>query len=247
MNAMRCATLVATLGAASVFCGCSQITLLRVAELQAVRAHIDTLAVRLDSTQQVLVREQRQQAELMRMVRADMQVRFSELAQRSSAIEGSLSESQARLTDIDRKTAEIRQRWDDKARQDSVKGSMVRAEEENLFQIAYTDFMAGRFDLSMGGFKDFVARFPESSLLERAVFGVAECHYAMKRHDAAETAFVAYLKSYPNGEKVCAALYKLGLSYDKLGKAKHQKAVWDKLQTQCPQSEEARAAASRSQ
>ena len=68
--------------------GCSQITILRVQELRAVQSRVDTLAYRLAAAQEQLYREQKQQAELMRVVRADMQVRFGELAQRMSEIVG---------------------------------------------------------------------------------------------------------------------------------------------------------------
>ncbi len=229
----------------AMFSGCSQITLLRVEELRAVQRRVDTLAVVLNATQQQLLKEQKQQTELLRVVRADMQVRFGELAQRMSAVEGNLDESQARLSNIDRKTAEIQQRWDAQARADSVRESMARAEEENLFKIAYSDFASGRFELALAGFRDFTARFPSSTLAPQAAYWSAECRYALKEHDSAQVAFAAYLKAYPEGDKVCAALYKMGLAYEKLGKDKHRTAVWDKLLTQCPQSEEARAAKSR--
>jgi len=239
--------MVGVCGAAAclLLAGCAQITVLRVQELKAVQTRVDTLAVRLAAAQQQLYREQKQQAELLRVVRADMQVRFGELAQRVSAIEGGLNENQERLSDINRATSAIRERWDEKARADSVRVSMARAEEENLYQIAVSDFTSGRFDLARAGFRDFLTRYPQSPLVEQATHAVAECQYAQKSYDSAEVAFSAYLKAYPNGQKVCAALYKLGLVYEKLAKAKHQKLVWEKLAAQCPQSDEARAAASR--
>lgn len=225
--------------------GCTQITLLRVEELRQVQAHVDTLSMRLQASQARLAKGQKNQAELLRVIRADMQVRFSELSQRVSAIEGGVHESQARLTDIDRKTAEIRERWDEKARADSITQAMQRAEEENLYQIAYSDFVSGRHDLARAGFQDLLGRYPETSFADKASYWLAECSYAQKQLDSAKAGYTGYLKAYPEGKKVCAALYKLGLVYERAGKQKHRDALWDKLQAQCPDSEEARAAAGR--
>jgi len=235
----------ASIALCAVFQGCSSIAVLRTAELRELQARVDTLGTRLFFANQQLYKEQKQQGELLRVVRADMQVRFGELSQRLSGVEGNVNESQARLSNIDRKTAEIQQRWDAQARADSVKESMVRAEEENLFKIAYSDFTSGRFDLALAGFRDFVARYPSSAQTPKAEYWQAECRYALKEYDSAQVAFAAYLKGQPEGEMVCATLYKLGLAYEKLGKEKHRTAVWEKLLSQCPQSEEARSAQSR--
>ncbi|MBD3239388.1 MAG: outer membrane protein assembly factor BamD [Chitinivibrionales bacterium] len=226
--------------AALLFPGCSHITMLRVEELKEVQAHVDTLAMRLDQTQRQLLKEQKRQSELLRVVRADMQVRFGEISQRVSAVEGGVYESQERLTDIDRKTAEIRERWDEKARADSMIQAMEKAEEENLYQIANSDFTSGRFGLAMAGFRDFLVRYPESEWADPATYWVAECHYAQKNLDSAKTAYTEYLKQFPEGQKVCGALYKLGLVFDRTERAKHRDTVWDKLLSQCPESEEAR-------
>jgi TolA-binding protein len=220
--------------------GCANITVLRVAELKAVEEHVDTLKAQVMEAQE---KATKQQTELLRVIRADMQVRFGELSQRIAAIEGGVNESQARLQDIDKKTGDLRLRLDEKARADSLKQALQKAEEENLFQIAYGDFSAGRYDLALGGFKDLIVRFPSSSQAEAAGYWSAECAYAQKDYDNAEVGYTAYLKNYQNGSKVCATLYKLGLVYDKKQKKQHQKLVWDKLQAQCPKSDEAQAAA----
>ena len=148
---------------------------------------------------------------------------------------------------VDRKTGEIQQRWDAQARADSVKESMKRAEEENLFTIAYSDFTSGRFDLALAGFTDFIARYPASDRAPQAEYWAAECHYALKDYDTAQAAYAAYLKAHPDGDRLCAVLYKMGLIFERQGRQQHRTAVWKKLLSQCPQSEEARAAQSRMQ
>jgi TolA-binding protein len=223
----------------SLLPGCSNITLLRVQELKAVEAHVDTLSVQL---QAAVAENQKAQNDILRAMRADLQVRFTEIEKRLSALEGSISESQDRLSKIDEKTQELKQRMVDKAKADSTAANVVTNEAENLFQIAYGDYAAGRYDLALNGFQDLAGRFTDQPRGEEAAYWIAECYYARKDGANAEKAYFNYIKSFPSGKKVCAALYKLGLVYEKIEQPKKKKMVWEKLKTQCPESEEAKAA-----
>jgi TolA-binding protein len=226
-----------------LFCqSCSSITMLRIEELKQVEAHVDSLGTKL--TRKIDSLEQRQN-DVLRAMRADQQVRFGELEKRLSTLEAVLTESQDRLSKIDEKTQELKQRMVDKAKADSTAASVANAEVENLFQIAYGDFSAGRYDLAMNGFKDLASRFGDQPRGEESAFWIAECAYAQKDLANAEKGYINFIKSYPNGKKVCGSLYKLGLIYEKQGTPKKMKMVWEKLKAQCPDSEEAKAAASR--
>ena len=119
--------------------GCTSITLLRVEELKQVQRHVDSLKVELIQLQEKMIQEQKNQNEILRLIRADQQVRFSEFYSRLSALEGILTESQDRLSQIDKKTLEIKKRWEEKALEDSLTRSSKSAEIENLFGIAQSD------------------------------------------------------------------------------------------------------------
>lgn len=225
--------------------GCSSITMVRTEELRAVQNHMDSLVVKLTEEQNKMNKTQKEHQELMRMIRADLQVRFDQLQMQMSALESSVSESQTRLSNIDKKTQEIRNRWDEKARADSLNQTSATAELEKLFQIAYGDFTAGRFDLAMAGFSDIVTRFQDNSQAVQAHYWIAECYYAKKDFENAQIGYMDHIKNYPSSDKTCASLYKLGLVYEKLNKAKSKTMVWQKLLEQCPESEEAAAAKNR--
>jgi tol-pal system protein YbgF len=225
--------------------GCSSITMLRTEELRAVQNHVDSLVVKLSEEQTKMVKTQKEHQELMRMIRADLQVRFDQVQMQMSALESSVSESQTRLSNIDKKTQEIRNRWDEQARADSLNQNNAAAEIEKLFQIAYGDFTAGRFDLAMAGFNDIVTRFKDNPQGIQAHYWIAECHYAKKDFENAQSGYMEHIKNYPASDKACASLYKLGLVYEKLNKAKSKTMVWQKLLEQCPESEEAAAAKNR--
>ena len=225
--------------------GCSSITLLRTKELKQVEYHVDSLKTELSSVQRALLKEQQNQSELLRLIRADQQVRFDEIGQRISSLEGGLSESKYKLSQIDKKTQEIQERWEAKAQADSSARTKKTMEIDKLFQIAYGDFTAGRFDLASNGFADFIKQFPDAPLADDATYWYAECWHGKKETDKAELGYADYLRKYREGKKVCQALYKLGLVYEAKKQLEKRKMVWQKLIAACPDAEEAKAAKSR--
>jgi TolA-binding protein len=228
-----------------LFSSCSSITLLRTRELKQVEAHVDSLKADLAARDELLQTEQKSQNELLRLIRADMQVRFEELGQKVSSLEGSLSESKYKLSLIDKKTQEIQEQWKAKAVADSAAGSQKNTQVEKLYQIAYGDYTAGRWDLAANGFLDLINQFPESPLADEATYWYAECYLGKKDFDKAEQLFTEYLRNFRNGKKVCASLYKLGLVFENRKLPEKRKLVWQKLLSTCPDSPEATAAKER--
>jgi tol-pal system protein YbgF len=227
------------------FSGCSSITLLRIKELQKVETHIDSLKSDLASQQAILHQEQKNQDELLRLVRADMQVRFEELSQKFSSLEGSLSESKFKLSQIEKKTQDIQEQWKAKAIADSVASTQKNTQVDKMFQIAYGDFMAGRYDLAANGFNDIMNQFPEAPPTDEATYWYAECFYGKKEYEKAEQLYVDYLRKYREGKKVCASLLKMGLLFENKKLMEKRKLVWQKLITGCPDSPEAATAKER--
>ncbi len=225
--------------------GCAHLTVLRTEELRRVQAHVDSLNTQISGMQKEMLEEQKQQSEMIRLMRADQQVRFGEIERTIAALSGNISESQQRLNKIDEKTQAIKQRWEEKALADSLTKAQREAEIENLFEIAYGDFMAGRYDVALNGFRDLIEQFPESKRASEAAYWTAETYYVQKLHTEAEKSYMQYIKNYSDGNKLCAALFKLGLVYEAQQKDQSRKMVWDNLISKCPDSEEALAAQER--
>jgi TolA-binding protein len=225
--------------------GCSNITMLRIAELKQVEARVDSLRSEMTFLQKQLLEQQRQQGEIVRAIRADQSTRFSELERTISTLVGGITESQDRLSRIDEKTQAIKTRWEEKARADSTSVANKNSEAENLFAVAQQDFAAGRTDAARTTFSDITVKYPESPQAEQATYWIAECYYVQKAWEPAEAAFKNYFKAYGAGSKVCTALYKLGLIYENTKKTKSQDMVWEKLIGQCPDSEEAQSVKAR--
>ena len=218
--------------------GCSNMTMLRTKELRAVQTSVDSLRTEMVTLQKAMYEEQKTQSEVIRLIRADQQMKFEQLDRKVSQISSNLNENQFRLSRIDEQTAEFQKKLEAKLASDSAAGNARNAEIEKLFQIAMGDFHAGRYEIAINGFKDLFMQFPESSLASEAEYWLAECHYAKRAWSAAEQDYLAYVKKYPQGAKLCVALYKLGLTYDKQGKSKSKTMVWKKALEQCPDSPE---------
>jgi TolA-binding protein len=236
-NMKKIALLMVILFAVGIFHGCSSITVLRTQELRDVR---DSLKTEMEALQKKTADEQSTQSEMLRLIRADLQVRFSEIEKKISDLDNRLSENQYRLTKIDEKTGQFQKKLEEKLNADSVQLEAKKLEVEKLFLIASGDFSAGRFDIALNGFKDLMARFSDFPKGQEAEYWVAECWYVGKNYSEAEKDYLQYIKDSPQGAKLCTALYKLGLCYEKLDKNKSKALVWKKLEEQCPDSDEAK-------
>jgi len=217
--------------------GCSYVTVLRTRELAAVQ---DTLKIQIAALDKKISNQQQEQNELLRLIRADQAVRFSELERKYAQLSNNLSENQYRLSKIYENTSDVQKQLEEKLATDSATAQTRGLEIEKLFQIASEDFNAGRFDIACGGFEDIFSRFPDTPQGQESQFWIGECFYAEKNYEDAESAFLLYVHNYPSGGKACTALYKLGLCYEKLHKKNSQELVWKKLLETCPDSDEAK-------
>jgi TolA-binding protein len=224
------------------FSGCSSITLLRIKELQQVEAHVDSLKVDVAARQAALHQDQKNQEELLRLIRADMQVRFEELSQKFSSLEGSLSESKFKLSQIEKKTQDFQEQWKAKAVADSTASMQKNTQVDKMLQIAYGDFTAGRYDLAANGFLDLINQFPDAPQTDDATYWYAECFFCKKDFTKAEQLYVDYLRKYREGKKVCPSLFKMGLLFEAKKLMEKRKLVWQKLINGCPESPEAATA-----
>jgi tol-pal system protein YbgF len=219
--------------------GCSHITMLRTEELRRIQHHVDSLNTELNTAQQDILKHEKTNQKLLRQIRADQQIKFKEMNQRITALQKEVYESQQRLTSIDEKTRDIKKSWQEKAREDSLARAMEKGKQDQLYQLAYEDFMAGRYELAVDGFKDLITTFPDSKKSELARYWIAESYYARKQPQEAKEAYKHYLQKYPDGEKTAVALYKLGIVYGKVDNTKARSLVWKKLMEKYPESAEA--------
>ncbi len=85
------------------------------------------------------------------------------------------------------------------------------------FNLAYNDYLNGRYDLAIVGFQRFLKDFPSTSLAPRAQYWLGDSYYQKKDYVRAMQSFERVVSQYPGDEKVPAALYKIGLASAETG------------------------------
>jgi tol-pal system protein YbgF len=217
------------------------------ADLAAAQTKLIEEQNKLLAEMRAMFEEQKTASEMLRLMRADLLVRFNEIDRKASAIARGTEENSSRLSQMDRKTSEISRRQEQmaSAAEDAVNQRKVQMEQ--LFGIAMSDFNAGRYDLAVSGFTDFVKQFPEAPQTPDAEYWIADAHFAKKEFGVAEKEYMQLIKKYPDGAKSCAVFYKLGLVYEQQEKKKSMEMVWNNLLQRCPDSEEAQSVKSRKQ
>jgi tol-pal system protein YbgF len=85
------------------------------------------------------------------------------------------------------------------------------------YQAAYRDYQRGNFDLAIAGFKEFIAKYPKSDLVDNSAYWIGECFYSQKKYRDSIAQFDSVVNDYPRSEKVPSALLKKGYAYISLG------------------------------
>ncbi|WP_447977585.1 tol-pal system protein YbgF [Candidatus Nitrospira bockiana] len=81
----------------------------------------------------------------------------------------------------------------------------------SAFNLAYNDYLNGRYDLAVTGFQRFLKDFPSTSLAPNAHYWIGESYLSLKEYGKAMQAFQKVVSDYPRSEKVPPALFKLGV------------------------------------
>jgi tol-pal system protein YbgF len=110
---------------------------------------------------------------------------------------------------------------------------------------ATRDLTEGRYVLALNGYRDFLRKYPTLELADNAQYGVAECFFAQAAFDSAATEYGKVGDRWPRGDRVPAALYKLGLCQDRLGRAADAKKTFEDLVKRFPGASEAALARDR--
>jgi len=225
---------LATVLATQPGCGAGQIALIR-SGLDSLRTVVDTMKVR-DSVAYGVLKDTRRevadQRDILLSTRASTGTTTQELFEQMGRLEGKLDEVMGRFQQISQRVP-------------PPASAPVQGDPNQLYDQASQDLTQGRYGLALQGFRDFVRRFPAAELADNAQYGVGECFFAQSQFDSAATAYAQVEGTWPKGDRVPAALYKLALSRERLGKKDDAKKVFEDLVKRFPNSGEAQLARER--
>ena len=112
----------------------------------------------------------------------------------------------------------------------------------SAFNLAYNDYLNGKYDLAVAGFQRFVKDFPGTSLTPNAYYWLGESSYQQKDYVRAMQSFEYLTAEYPGSEKVPAALFKSGLAAGETGDLAKSKKNLKRVIEEFPTSDEAKLA-----
>ncbi len=112
----------------------------------------------------------------------------------------------------------------------------------SAFNLAYNDYLNGKYDLAVSGFQRFVKDFPGTSLTSNAQYWLGESHYNLKDYSRAIQSFEHLVAEYPGNEKLPAALYKLGLATAETGDLVKSRKYFKRVVEEFPTSDESKLA-----
>ncbi|TMQ53444.1 MAG: tol-pal system protein YbgF [Candidatus Eisenbacteria bacterium] len=225
--------LAALLGCGWALPGCVPPQLLTLRSgLDSLRAVVDTMSVRDSVTYrqvQDMRREVAEQRDILLMTRATTGTTAQEMFQQMERLGGKLDEVMGRFQQINQRN----------------QAELSAANANQLYDQAAQDLTQGRYPLALQEFRDFVAHFPTLELSDNAQYGIGECLFAQSKFDSAAVEYAKVEATFPQGDKVPAALYKLALCQEKLGQTAEAKKTLEDLVKRFPLSGEAQLARER--
>ena len=99
-----------------------------------------------------------------------------------------------------------------------------------------TDERVPMYENALEMFKALIAAHPNGEFTPNAFYWIGEIHSALDRHELARQAFVQVVNLYADHPKAADALYKLGLTYHRLGDSTRAGEYLDRVIRDYPQS-----------
>lgn len=113
------------------------------------------------------------------------------------------------------------------------------ATAKGVFEDAMRDKSAGRFDLAVKGFTDYVSWYKDTDAAADAQYYIGECLYNEKNYDAAIPALDQFLDAYPKNSRAMYAHLMKGRSLAKLGQPSDAEKEFRTILSQAPNSDAA--------
>ncbi len=207
---------------------------------------IDSIAVRLERVEKAQTRQKEEIANL----RAATLTQLEKMEMAFNQMDAELIDLGERMEKIGRKVGAWRgELIAENASSETSKVKLDTAtagiDADKLYNTAYLDFTRSNYQVAIIGFRRFIQTFPTSEMADNAQYWLGECFYSLNQLDSAETEFKLVAERYPDGNKVPAALYKLGIIYQLQGKNKKAKEKLTEVVNNYPKSPEAQLAKER--
>ena len=114
--------------------------------------------------------------------------------------------------------------------------------DRDNYQVAFELLKEERYDMAAASFKEFLAAFPDSELVDNAQYWLAESYYASNDFEQALSDFQIVIDDHPRSSKVPDALLKMGLCNYNLQRWDAARATLSRVQEDYAETTAARLA-----
>ena len=110
------------------------------------------------------------------------------------------------------------------------------------YNLAYNDYLNGKYELAVTGFQRYLKDFPNSSQAPSAQYWLGESYYNLKDYVRAIQAFERVVNQYPHSERVAPALFKMGMAAAETGDRPRARGLLKRVIEEYPTADEAKLA-----
>ena len=115
----------------------------------------------------------------------------------------------------------------------------------DIWRSAVVDALTGNYDLAIGGYKEFLSKYPNDPRAAEAQLSIADALFSQKKYEQALTDYDLFLQKYPGHDKSSAALLKKGLALAEQNQPQLAIAALQQVVKEFPKTSEAEAAQSK--
>jgi tol-pal system protein YbgF len=149
---------------------------------------------------------------------ADSGGKSDQLSGQIQSLNDTLDELKARLGKVSKQLEDMQAAQQSIAVQQTQQQQAASAPPPDvLYNNALRDYQAGKNDLAVQEFSDYVKYYPNTDLAGNANFYLADIEFRQGNYQAAAKSYDLVLQGFPDGNKAAAAELKKGLSLIELG------------------------------
>ena len=208
------------------------------AEIATLRQQLADITVELDQLRQDV-----------RELRGQLEVQTHDLQTIKGSNRETLSDMDKRLRDVERRgpSASVEGPSNDAEPSGKTPTAAVPAGagEQREYDAAFGLMKQGFYEKAAKGFRDFVAKYPNSELAGNAQYWAGEAQYVVRNFKQASDDFTKVVDKYPSSPKVADALLKIGYSQQELGNLDKARETLQQLIRRYPNTTAAKSAEKR--
>ena len=221
------------------------------AAVAALKSRVDQVEQREEGIKTDIGKQNQNLVMDLKKSQADLRADIADIHQELSQVEEMIKELSQRMTDLEGKMTVMRQQGStpvttiasvDESPAAPPPSGAVSAKQKaarEAYDLGVELYNDGKYDAARSQFEASLKVNPNAPSAEDAQFKVAECNYQARDYKRAIIEYDKFRNNYPRSKKTAAAMLKMGLSFEKLGRKDVATTTYKDLIASFPKSQEA--------